>query len=214
MIKVVLLDDEAIVRGGIAMILAAGPGIEVVAQDGDGRAIVDLIARHRPDVVVTDIRMPYVDGLEVTRRVRALPDPPAVLVLTTFGLDEYVYAALESGAAGFLLKDAPPAELARAVEVVAAGDAILAPAVTKRLLDTFATGGAKRTRARNQLDELTEREREVAMAVATGASNADIARRLHMSEATVKVHVSRMISKLGLDNRTQVAILAHQAGLI
>ncbi|MBF6061458.1 response regulator transcription factor [Nocardia terpenica] len=214
MIKVVLLDDEAIVRGGIAMILAAGPGIEVVAQDGDGRAVVDLIARHHPDVVVTDIRMPYVDGLEVTRRVRALPDPPAVLVLTTFGLDEYVYAALESGAAGFLLKDAPPAELARAVEVVAAGDAILAPAVTKRLLDTFATGGAKRAQARDQLDELTEREREVAMAVATGASNADIARRLHMSEATVKVHVSRTISKLGLDNRTQVAILAHQAGLI
>ncbi|KZM73938.1 DNA-binding response regulator [Nocardia terpenica] len=196
------------------MILAAGPGIEVVAQDGDGRAVVDLIARHHPDVVVTDIRMPYVDGLEVTRRVRALPDPPAVLVLTTFGLDEYVYAALESGAAGFLLKDAPPAELARAVEVVAAGDAILAPAVTKRLLDTFATGGAKRAQARDQLDELTEREREVAMAVATGASNADIARRLHMSEATVKVHVSRTISKLGLDNRTQVAILAHQAGLI
>ncbi|QIS20257.1 response regulator [Nocardia terpenica] len=214
MIKVVLLDDEAIVRGGIAMILAAGPGIEVVAQDGDGRAIVDLIARHHPDVVVTDIRMPHVDGLEVTRRVRALPDPPAVLVLTTFGLDEYVYAALESGAAGFLLKDAPPAELAHAVEVVAAGDAILAPAVTKRLLDTFATGGAKRTQARSQLDELTEREREVAMAVATGASNADIARRLHMSEATVKVHVSRTISKLGLDNRTQIAILAHQAGLI
>ncbi|WP_040815136.1 response regulator [Nocardia concava] len=214
MIRVVLLDDEELVRSGIAMILEAGGGIEVVAQDADGRAIVDLVHKHRPDVVVTDIRMPHVDGLEVTRRVRALPDPPAVVVLTTFGLDEYVYAALEAGAAGFLLKDTPPRELARAVEVVAAGDAILAPAITKRMLTAFTQGpGAQQPDALAQLDHLTDREREVALAVATGAGNAEIARTLHMSESTVKVHISRIIAKLALENRTQVAILVLRAGL-
>ncbi|MEV6102254.1 response regulator transcription factor [Nocardia sp. NPDC051981] len=214
MIRVVLLDDEELVRSGIAMILEAGGDIEVVAQDGDGRAIVDLVHRHRPDVVVTDIRMPHVDGLEVTRRVRGLPTPPAVIVLTTFGLDEYVYAALESGAAGFLLKDTPPRELARAVEVVAAGDAILAPAITKRMLTAFTQGpGAQQPDALAQLSQLTDREREVARAVATGAGNAEIARTLHMSESTVKVHISRVIAKLGLENRTQIAILVLRAGL-
>ncbi|UFS96018.1 response regulator [Nocardia huaxiensis] len=212
MIRVVLLDDEELVRSGIAMILEAGGGIEVVAQGGDGRDIVDLVAKHRPDVVVTDIRMPHMDGLEVTRRVRALPDPPAVVVLTTFGLDEYVYAALEAGAAGFLLKDTPPRELAHGVEVVARGDAILAPAITKRMLTAFATG-AQQPEARAQLEQLTEREGEVALAVATGAGNAEIARTLHMSESTVKVHISRIIAKLGLENRTQIAILVHRAGL-
>lgn len=214
MIRVVLLDDEELVRSGIAMILEAGAGIDVVAQDGDGRNIVELVQRHRPDVVVTDIRMPHVDGLEVTRRVRALPDPPAVVVLTTFGLDEYVYAALESGAAGFLLKDTPPRELAHGVEVVARGDAILAPAITMRLLDTFARGaGSQQAESRALLDRLTDREREVSVAVATGAGNADIARTLHMSESTVKVHISRIISKLDMENRTQIAILVHRAGL-
>ncbi len=213
MIRVALLDDEEIVRTGVAMILEAGGAIEVVAQDSDGRAIVELVHRHRPDVVVTDIRMPHVDGLEVTRRVRALPDPPAVVVLTTFGLDEYVYAALESGASGFLLKDSPPRELAHGVEVVARGDAILAPSVTRRLIGAFArSGGADAVQARAQLDRLTDREREVALAVAAGASNAEIARSLHLSEATTKVHVSRIMSKLGLGNRTQIAILAHRAG--
>ncbi|MCP9620361.1 response regulator transcription factor [Nocardia otitidiscaviarum] len=210
----VLLDDEELVRSGIAMILEAGGGIEVVAQGEDGRDIVELVHRHRPDVVVTDIRMPRVDGLEVTRRVRALSDPPAVVVLTTFGLDEYVHAALEAGAAGFLLKDTPPRELARGIEVVAQGDAVLAPAVTKRMLETFSRGtGSQRREALTRLDLLTDREREVALAVATGAGNAEIARTLHMSESTVKVHLSRVIAKLDMENRTQVAILVHRAGL-
>ncbi|MFI1920191.1 response regulator [Nocardia sp. NPDC020380] len=214
MIRVVLLDDEELVRHGIAMILEARDGIEVVAQDTDGRNIVELVQKHRPDVVVTDIRMPHVDGLEVTRRVRALPDPPAVVVLTTFGLDEYVYAALESGAAGFLLKDTPPRDLAQGVEVVARGDAILAPAITKRMLTAFASGaGSQQPEARAQLEQLTDREREVALEVSTGAGNAEIARTLHMSESTVKVHISRIISKLALENRTQIAILVHRAGL-
>jgi DNA-binding NarL/FixJ family response regulator len=212
-IRVVLLEDEDLVRSGIKMILESGGAIEVVADRGDGDDAVDLVLRHRPDVVLTDIRMPRVDGLEVTRRVRALPDPPPVIVLTTFDLDEYVFAALQAGAAGFLLKDTAPRELARAVEVVATGDAILAPTVTKRLLSQFASGSsAKQADARARLDRLTDREREVALAVATGASNAEIARSLFMSEATVKVHVSRAIAKLSLDNRTQIAILAHQSG--
>jgi DNA-binding NarL/FixJ family response regulator len=157
--------------------------------------------------------MPHVDGLEVTRRIRALPDPPPVIVLTTFDLDEYVFAALQAGAAGFLLKDTPPRDLTRAVEIVATGEAILAPAVTKRLLTEFATGGgARRAEAHAKLGLLTDREREVARAVATGASNTDIARSLYMSEATVKVHISRIMAKLGSTNRTQIAILAHQAG--
>lgn len=214
MIRVLLLDDEELVRSGIAMILEAGGGIEVVAQDIDGRRIVELVQAHRPDVVVTDIRMPHVDGLEVTRRVRALPNPPAVVVLTTFGLDEYVHAALEAGAAGFLLKDTPPRELARGVEVVARGDAILAPEVTKRMLTAFAqSAGGQQNESLALLDQLTDREREVALAVATGAGNAEIARTLHMSESTVKVHVSRIMSKLALENRTQIAILVHRAGL-
>ncbi|MFI9508568.1 response regulator [Nocardia sp. NPDC052566] len=213
MIRVIVLDDEQLVRDGIAMILGASAAIEVVATGDDGALAVELVHKHRPDVVVTDIRMPRVDGLEVTRRVRALPDAPAVVVLTTFDLDEYVYAALESGAAGFLLKDTPPADLARAVEVVAAGDAMLAPTVTKRLLGRFARGTeSKLAAAKSKLDVLTDREREVAVAVATGAGNAEIAARLFMSEATVKVHLSRAIGKLSLQNRTQVAILVHQAG--
>jgi DNA-binding NarL/FixJ family response regulator len=212
-IRAVLLEDEELVRRGIRMILETGATIEVVADRADGHEAVDLVQRHQPDVVVTDIRMPNVDGLEVTRRVRALPNPPAVLVLTTFDLDDYVFAALEAGAAGFLLKDAPPHDLTRAVEVVTTGEAILAPTVTKRLLSHFATGsGTKQTQACAKLAQLTEREREVALAVATGASNADIARSLYMSEATVKVHISRAIAKLGLDNRTQIAVLAYQAG--
>jgi DNA-binding NarL/FixJ family response regulator len=212
-IRVVLLEDEELVRGGIRMILESGGAIEVVAERGDGDDAVDLVLRHRPDVLLTDIRMPRVDGLEVTRRVQALLHPPPVIVLTTFDLDEYVFAALQAGAAGFLLKDTPPRDLARAIEVVAAGEAILAPTVTRRLLTRLATGsGAKQADARARLGLLTEREREVALAVATGASNAEVAGLLFLSEATVKVHVSRIMTKLDLQNRTQIAILAHQAG--
>ena len=213
MIRVVLLDDEPLVRAGLRMILESGGTAEVVAEDSDGTRAVELVQAHRPDVLLTDIRMPVVDGLEVTRRVRALASPPEVLVLTTFDLEEYVYLALQAGAAGFLLKDAPPHEIARAVEIVAKGEAILAPAVTRRLLTRFATGaGSKAAEAKGKLSRLTGREREVAAAVATGAANAEIARTLHMSEATVKVHISRIITKLDLENRTQIAILVHQAG--
>ncbi|MEU0412970.1 response regulator transcription factor [Streptomyces griseorubiginosus] len=213
MIRVVLLDDEPLVRAGLRMILQSTGTAEVVAEDADGTRAVELVQAHRPDVLLTDIRMPVVDGLEVTRRVRALTSPPEVLVLTTFDLEEYVYLALQAGAAGFLLKDAPPHEIARAVEVVAKGEAILAPAVTKRLLTRFATeAGSKASEAKGKLSRLTGREREVAATVATGAANAEIARTLHMSEATVKVHISRIITKLDLENRTQIAILVHQAG--
>ncbi|MFJ8165920.1 response regulator [Streptomyces sp. NPDC096136] len=211
-VKVVLLDDEELVRSGVRMILDADPRIEVVAEGGDGDSAVDLVARYRPHVVLTDIQMPRVDGLEVTRRLLATPAPPAVGVLTTFDLDEYVHAALRAGAAGFLLKDTPPRELARAVHVLARGEAMLSPRITKRLLSTFA-GNDAADAARRRLTVLTDREREVAAAVARGLSNAEIAADLHLSESTVKVHIGRIMTKLEAANRTQVAIIAHDAQL-
>ncbi|MFF1699223.1 response regulator [Streptomyces sp. NPDC058257] len=217
-VKVILLDDEELVRKGIRMILHAQPDIEVVAEGGDGSVAVDLVAEHRPDVVLTDIQMPGVDGLEVARRLAALPDPPAVAVLTTFDVDEYVYAALQSGAAGFLLKDSSPRELADAVRVLARGEAMLSPSITTKLLAAFATGaGAPRAeaqvRARSRMAELTAREREVAVAVAQGRSNSEIAGDLLVSQSTVKVHLSRIMTKLDAANRTQVALITHDAGL-
>ncbi|WP_433870137.1 response regulator [Saccharopolyspora sp. CA-218241] len=211
-VKVVLLDDEELVRGGIRLILDADPDIEVVAEGGDGSVAVDLVTKHRPDVVLTDIQMPRVGGLEVTRRLAALPEPPAIAVLTTFDLDEYVYAALQHGAAGFLLKDTPPRELANAVHVVARGEAMLSPRITTKLLATFSAGTAA-PQARSRVAELTAREREVAVAVAQGHSNAEIATDLFMSQSTVKVHLSRIMAKLDAANRTQVAIITHDAGL-
>lgn len=212
-VKVVLLDDERLVRKGIRMILHAEPDIEVVAEADDGSVAVELVARHRPDVVLTDIQMPRVGGLEVTRQLTALPDPPAVAVLTTFDVDEYVYAALQHGAAGFLLKDTSPRELADAVRVLARGEAMLSPRITTKLLSVFATGaGAPQTRSR--MAELTAREREVALAVAQGHSNSRIATDLSVSQSTVKVHLSRIMTKLDAANRTQVALITHDAGLI
>ncbi|RJQ86835.1 response regulator [Amycolatopsis panacis] len=212
MLKVLLIDDEALVRSGVRLILESGPGIEVVAQAGDGAGVLDLLHRHHPDVVLTDIQMPGVDGLEVTRLVTAEPDPPAVLVLTTFDLDEYVHTALRHGATGFLIKDTPPRELVKAVHVVGGGEAMLSPAITRRLPAHFATGGGA-VAARTRLAPLTPREREVAVAVGQGSSNAEIARALGVSEATVKVHLGRVMAKTGATNRTQVAILIHDAGL-
>ncbi|GAA3355704.1 response regulator transcription factor [Saccharopolyspora gregorii] len=209
----VLLEDEELVRGGIRLILESDPGIEVAAEAADGSGVVELIAKHRPDVVVTDIQMPRVDGLEVTKRVAALPDPPAVLVLTTFDVDEYVHAALQAGASGFLLKDTPPRELAAAVHTVASGEAMLSPRITKRLLGAFAAG-KENSDARRRIDQLTPREREVAVSVAQGLSNAEIAAHLYMSPSTVKVHLGRIMGKLGAANRTQVAIVTHDAGLV
>ncbi|SFT58140.1 two component transcriptional regulator, LuxR family [Actinopolyspora lacussalsi subsp. righensis] len=207
-----LLEDEALVRGGIRMILESDPDIEVVAEDDDGANAVDLVARHRPDVVLTDIQMPTVGGLEVTERITTLAEAPAVAVLTTFDLDEYVYSALRNGAAGFLLKDTPPRELAGAVHVVARGEAMLSPRITTKLLATFSRGTAAAS-AKSGMDTLTAREREVAVAVAQGMSNSETANHLHMSLSTVKVHLGQIMAKLEATNRTQVAIIAHDAGL-
>lgn len=211
-IKVVLLEDEELVRGGIRMILDADPEIDVVGEGSDGSEADDLVAAHRPDVLLTDIQMPEVGGLDVTRRVVARPGAPAVVVLTTFDLDEYVYTALQHGAAGFLLKDTPPRELAAAVHVVASGEAMLSPRITTKLLSAFSAGGAAQE-AKSRIEDLTAREREVAVAVAQGASNAAIAESLYMSLSTVKVHLGRIMTKLGAGNRTQVAIVTHDAGL-
>ncbi|MFD7718425.1 response regulator [Streptomyces sp. NPDC059814] len=211
-VRVILLDDEELVRKGIRMILHAEPDIEVVAEGGDGSVAVDLVAEHRPDVVLTDIQMPRVGGLEVARQLAALTDPPAVAVLTTFDVDEYVYAALQHGAAGFLLKDTSPRELTDAVRVLARGEAMLSPRITTKLLAVFATA-AVAPQARSRMAELTAREREVAAAVAQGHSNTEIATDLLVSQSTVKVHLSRIMTKLGAANRTQVALITHDAGL-
>jgi DNA-binding NarL/FixJ family response regulator len=215
LIRVVVVDDEQLVRSGLRMILESAGDIEVVGEAADGGGAVELVRRHRPDVALMDIRMPAMDGLAATRALTALPDPPRVIMLTTFELDEYVHTALENGAVGFLLKDTPPRDLIQAVRTVAEGNAMLAPTVTRRLIAEFASrNSAKATAARRRLDTLTGREREVVVAVAQGLSNAEIGRRLFMSEATVKAHVSRVLAKLGLSNRVQAAILAHDAGLL
>ena len=211
-VKVVLLEDEELVRSGIRMILESADDIEVVAEDTDGSRAVELTDRHRPDVVLTDVQMPKVDGIEVVRRLAGRPAAPAVVVLTTFDVDEYVYAALRHGAAGFLLKDTPPRELVNAVRVAARGEAMLSPKITKRLLTDFAAGGGT-SRARAKLATLTPREHDVAVHIGRGLSNAEIARSLVVSESTVKVHIGHIMAKLAAGNRTQVAILVHDAGL-
>ena len=215
MIRVLIVDDDALVRSGLRMMLAGAPEIDVVGEADDGRAVLGAIDLHRPDVVLMDIRMPQLDGIAATRLVRGQPDPPAVLVLTTFDADELVLRALRAGAAGFLLKDTPPAEIVRAIELVHAGDGMLSPAVTRRLIELVAGDGeasARRERARDALGALSAREHEVAVAVGRGASNADIAAELHMSVATVKAHVSRLLAKLELDNRVQIALLVQDSG--
>jgi DNA-binding NarL/FixJ family response regulator len=213
-VRVVLVDDEQLVRSGLRMILESAGDVEVVGEAADGGTAVEQVRLHRPDVVLMDIRMPTKDGLAATRELTTLPDPPKVIMLTTFELDEYVHAALGNGAVGFLLKDTPPRDLIQAVRTVAEGNAMLAPSVTRRLIATFAArSGAQAVAARKRLEELTEREREVVVAVAQGLSNAEIGKRLFMSEATVKAHVSRVLAKLGIANRVQAAILAHDAGL-
>ncbi len=215
-IRVLLVDDEELVRFGLRTVLEAAGGFEVVGEAGDGRAAVAAAHALRPDVVLMDIRMPGMDGLAATREVLALPHPPQVAVLTTFHADEYVYAALAAGAAGFLLKDTPPREIAAAVRAVADGTATLSPAVTRDLIDSYVDRAAspRRAGARRRLAELSEREQEVLRLVGRGEPNAAIAKDLFVSEATVKTYVSRLLGKLGLSNRTQAAILAHEAGLL
>jgi DNA-binding NarL/FixJ family response regulator len=213
-IRVLIVDDDALVRAGLAMLLAGADDIEIAGEAADGSEVAQAVAEHQPDVVLMDIRMPGMDGLAATELVRAADGAPEVIVLTTFEADDYVLRALRAGAGGFLLKDTPPAEIVRAVRAVAAGEPMLSPAVTRRLIGhlTDSDGGERRRDARAQLDRLTEREREVAVAIGLGKSNADIGRELYMSVATVKAHVSRVLEKLELNNRVQIAFLAHDAG--
>jgi DNA-binding NarL/FixJ family response regulator len=210
-VRVVVADDQEIVRTGLRMILDAQPGIEVVGEAADGRVAVELAQRLRPDVCLLDIRMPGMDGIEATRLLAGstVARPTAVVVITTFDLDEYVYAALRAGARGFLLKDAGPALLAQAVHAAARGDALIAPSVTARLLDAFA-GGAPATPAAQPVDPLTDREEQVLTAVARGRSNDEIARELHITLSTVKTHVGSLMAKLGVRNRVQIAIWAYE----
>jgi DNA-binding NarL/FixJ family response regulator len=218
-IGVVLVDDQALLRTGFRMILEAEQDIEVLGEAGEGDGGVAVVTRTRPDVVLMDIRMPGTDGIEATRRIsREAPDA-RVLILTTFDLDEYVYAGLRAGASGFLLKDAPPAELLNAIRTVAAGDAVIAPSATRRLIDRFVPvlppGDVSPTPAtQDLLDGLTERERDVFALIATARSNREIAAELYVSEGTVKVHVSRVLTKLGLRDRVQAVVLAYEAGVI
>ena len=215
MTRIVLADDQALIRGGLRALLEAD-GIEVAGEAADGEQAVAVVAATVPDVVLMDIRMPVLDGLEATRRIVADPALSAVrvVVLTTFELDEYVFAALRAGASGFLLKDEEPAALLRAVHVAAAGDALLSPSVTRRVVETFSAGAAPTGPAVARLEELTEREREIVALVGTGLSNAEIAERLVISPATARTHVSRAMLKLGARDRAQVVVFAYESGLV
>ena len=212
-IRVLIVDDDALVRAGLSMILAATDDVRVVAEATDGSEVLAAVDAYRPDVVLMDIRMRRMDGLAATQALCERDDAPQIIVLTTFDADDHVLRALRSGASGFLLKDTPPADIVQAVRLVAAGDAMLSPAVTRRLIGHVADTGltARRTHARELLDRLTDREREVAEAIGRGASNAEIAEELFMSVATVKAHVTRLLTKLEVANRVQIALLAHDA---
>ena len=217
-ISVLLADDQPLLRRGFRMILEAEGDLTVVAEAADGEEAVDLARRHAPDVVLMDIRMPGLDGIEATQRITAADTHVRVLVLTTFDLDEYAFGALRAGASGFLLKDVRPAELVAAIRTVAAGDAVISPRVTRRLLEEYTRvlplSASQMQERYPQLSALTEREREVLIAVARGLSNAEIAASLFVSEATVKSHVGRILAKLELRDRVQVVVLAYEAGLI
>jgi DNA-binding NarL/FixJ family response regulator len=214
-IRVLIVDDDPLVRAGLAMIIGGSPDLAVVGEAGDGTEVAAAVDACAPHVVLMDIRMPTLDGLAATELLRARPDPPEVIVLTTFDADEHVLRALRAGAAGFLLKHTPPAEILRAITRVSAGEPILSPTVTRQLIAHICDTGAdaRRRQARNLLGQLSDREREVAIAVGRGRSNAEISSELFMSVATVKAHVSRMLTKLNLNNRTQIALLAHDADL-
>jgi DNA-binding NarL/FixJ family response regulator len=214
-IRVLLADDQVLVRTGLRTILEDAGGFDVVGEAGDGGEAVARSAELHPDVVLMDVRMPNLDGIEATRRIRAQPQPPRVLVLTTFDLDEYVYAGLRAGASGFLLKDALAADLVSAIRAVVAGDAVVAPSATRRLIERFLDSGRPPEQdATRRLAVLTEREREVLALMARGLSNAEIAGQLYLSEGTVKTHVSHLLGKLGLRDRVQAVVLAYETGLI
>jgi DNA-binding NarL/FixJ family response regulator len=215
-ITVLLVDDEALVRAGLRMILETADDLMVVGEAEDGQGALEAVARHRPDVVLMDLRMPRLDGVAAMAALRDRGHAPPVVVLTTFDTDEYVFRALEAGAIGFLLKDTPPVDLLHAVRLAAAGESILSPAVTRRVIDRFTAEDRSRRRgeALARLDGLTSRERDVLIEIGLGRSNAEIATRLHMSEATVKSHVTHLFGKLAATNRVQLAIAAHRAGLV
>ncbi|SEF13041.1 response regulator [Jiangella alba] len=213
-LRVVVADDQTLVRTGFRLILTAG-GIDVVAEATNGAEAVDAVRRTRPDVVLMDIRMPELDGLEATRRIlTSAAGEPRIIILTTFDLDQYVYAALSAGASGFLLKDVTPEQLVTAVRTVRAGDALLAPVITRRLVARFAHRDGDSAAQHRDLSELTPREVEVLTLVARGLSNAELAQRLHISEATVKTHVARVLAKLGVRDRVQAVVVAYETGLV
>ncbi|GHJ34690.1 response regulator transcription factor [Streptomyces sp. TS71-3] len=216
-IRVMLVDDQVLLRTGFGMVLTAQPDMEVVAEAGDGAEALEALRSTSVDVVLMDVRMPRLDGVEATRRICAAASPPKVLILTTFDLDEYAFSGLKAGASGFMLKDVPPSELLAAIRAVHSGDAVVAPSTTRRLLDRFAPmlpSGSGQESEQKELNRLTEREREVMVLVAQGLSNGEIAARLVLSEATVKTHVGRILTKLGLRDRVQVVVLAYETGLV
>ncbi len=213
MIRVLLVDDQELMRMGFRMVLGAQPDIDVVGEAADGLDAVQLADQLRPDVVLMDVRMPVLDGVEATKRI-AEAGTSKVLVMTTFDMDEYALSALRNGASGFLLKDTPPGDLVSALRAVASGDAVVSPSVTKRLLSRFLGEGGGELRDAAVLDVLTEREREVLVLIAKGLSNTELARKLFLSEATVKTHVGRILSKLEIRDRVQAVVLAYETGLV
>lgn len=213
-IKVLIADDQALVRSGFRMILETRDDLEVVGEASDGAHAIRLAEQARPDVVLMDVRMPGLDGVAATAQLTGRPGAPRVIILTTYDLDEALYAALRAGASGFLLKDVRPADLVEAIRVVARGDALLAPSATRRLLDRFAAIDVPPPAARGVLEQLTEREREVLILLARGGANAEIAERLVVTEATVKTHVSSILRKLGVRDRVQAVVLAYDLGLV
>jgi DNA-binding NarL/FixJ family response regulator len=217
-IRILLVDDQALVRAGFRMILDSEPEMEVVGEAADGREAIEQVQSLRPDVVLMDIRMPELDGLEAARRILdgfEDGEGPRILMLTTFDLDEYVYEALRAGASGFLLKDTPPEQLVAAIEVIARGEALLSPSITRRVISEFVKGNGPKPQAQfPRLEDLTAREREVLLLIARGFSNAEIAKHLFVSETTVKTHVARILMKLGLRDRVQAVVLAYEAGVV
>jgi DNA-binding NarL/FixJ family response regulator len=215
-VRVVVADDQALVRGGLRIMVDSAPDLVVVGEAADGAQAVEVVARERPDVVLMDIRMPVLDGLEATRRILASHDDgaPRVLVLTTFDLDEYVFGALKAGASGFLLKDTPPADLLRGIRTVAAGDALLSPSVTRQLIESYVRRPEPTGSPPAALDDLTDREREVLVLVARGWSNAEIGEHLYITPATAKTHVSRLLTKCGARDRAQLIVIAYESGLV